>query len=64
MKKILALIVPGFALIFNLTACKPNGNNNSTDAESNLGQGAIDTVNVNRIDTTDILPIGKDSSQK
>ncbi|MEJ7827364.1 MAG: hypothetical protein WKF91_04195 [Segetibacter sp.] len=63
MKKIITLTAFGFALIINISACKPNGDNNSTDASNSLGD-AIDSTNFSRMDTSNILPLGTNDSVK
>jgi hypothetical protein len=63
MKKIAFGFTASLVVIMSTAGCKPNGNNNSTDAENSLGE-RLDTVNVNRMDTSNILPIGPDSSKK
>ncbi len=62
-KTIFILTVLSFTLIINISACKPNGDNNSTDASNSLGD-AIDSTNFSRMDTSNILPLGTNDSVK
>ncbi len=55
MKKMMisALTVYSFTLLLSISACKPNGDDNSTDAVNSIDQVAIDSINnVPPIDTT------------
>ncbi len=50
-----------FAAIIYTSACKPNGNNNSTDVHNSMGEG-IDTTHLINQDSTYASPYNHDSS--
>ncbi len=50
-----------FAAIIYTSACKPNGNNNSTDVHNSMGEG-IDTTNPINQDSANASPYSSDTS--